>query len=76
MAHTLYKDHTIVYPSRPIGTEESEGFVPIAVVVWSDRSTGVSRVQHLKISGICASIEDAKAMAFVEAMRWVGRKFE
>jgi hypothetical protein len=76
MAHTLYKDHSIIYTSRPVRTEKSEGFVPIAVVVSSDLSTGTTYVHNLKLTGVCVSDEEARGIAFIEAMRWVDRKFE
>jgi hypothetical protein len=76
MAHTLYKDHTIVYTSRPVRTEDAEKFVPVAVVIWTDLSTDVKRVENLKLRGAYASDEEARRIAFTEAMRWVDRKSE
>jgi hypothetical protein len=75
MAHLVYKDHTIVYSSRPSEPAgDRTGFLPMAVIVWNDPATGVPVIHTTGFGGSYDSAVEAEAVAFNESLHWVDQR--
>jgi hypothetical protein len=75
MAHVVYEGHAIVYSSRPSErVNDRPLFLPMAVIVWTDVSTGMPALHILKFRGLYASAVEAEAVAFNMAIRWVDER--
>jgi hypothetical protein len=77
VAHVLYKNHTIVYSSREIKiNKERRHFIPLAVIAWTDFTTGKSHVHSLRFRAGYTSPEQARAVALSQAKYWVDHRLE